>query len=150
MGRLKDFYQPIYWVYIAAFFVIIVGMGLPLKTIPIIILTVSFATDTDEEIKDDMMLHIPLILGIGIIAFVSQFVNRFIIHKMSQKCLTKIRKKLNESILSRPLKFFNEEGNSSGELTAILSEDVQEINTNTLELYLLILQGFVGLLTGVV
>jgi len=61
-----------------------------------------------------------------------------------------VRKDLNSAILNRPLSFFNEKGHSTGDLIGTLSEDVKEINTNTLELYLLIINGIVGLICGTI
>jgi len=58
------------------------------------------------------------------------------------------RSNIFSSILSQPLEFFNKTENSTGNLTAVLAQEVKSINGTAIDLYFLILQGIAGVIVG--
>ena len=71
-------------------------------------------------------------------------------YKASQRISYAIRTDLHESLINQPLEFFDKKGNSTGELTGMLARDVKEINTVTIELYLILFGSFSCLCTGLI
>ena len=71
-------------------------------------------------------------------------------NKASQRISYAIRTDLHESLIHQPLEFFDKKGNSTGELTGMLARDVKEINTVTIELYLILFGSFSCLCTGLI
>lgn len=59
-----------------------------------------------------------------------------------------LRKDVYESIVHQPLEFFTTKAHSTGNLTGMLAEEIRSVNASAINMYFLLLQGFVGIISG--
>lgn len=102
----------------------------------------------NEEIKNDMKLHLPILAAITVAVVIAQFVNRYIIYVKSSEMINDVRINMYSAIIHQPLSYFSEKEHSAGELTAILSEDMRMLNVSSVDTYIILLQGIAGMIAG--
>jgi len=61
-----------------------------------------------------------------------------------------MRVKVYSAILDRPMQYFSKKEHSAGELSGMLSEDMKSVSAASIETYLLLIQGIMGMITGVI
>jgi ABC-type multidrug transport system fused ATPase/permease subunit len=146
--RVMPYYKP-YWLFaIAALGAIIVAVGMPFRCIPQATLYISYNDVDNEEIKNDMELHLPVLAGITVTVVIAQFVNRYIIYMKSSEMINDVRVNMFSAIMHQPLSYFSAKEHSAGELTAILSEDMRMLNVSSVDTYIILLQGVAGMIAG--
>lgn len=147
--QLLPYYRPYSLLVIAILFAGAVGTGLPLRCIPQYAMIISFTkTGNTETMIDHMRIYIPVLLAIGVFVGVSQMLNRCIVYFLSSKMMIKMRSDVYSSMINQPMTFFNNNENSTGNLTAVLAEEMRTINSASLDVYFVLFQGMVGMVTG--
>ena len=95
-----------------------------------------------------MKVFLPVLVGIGVLIGVAQMINRCIVYYLSSKMMEKLRSDVYSSMVNQPIDYFNQSENSTGKLTSLLAEGMRTINSASLDVYFLLFQGIVGMITG--
>ena len=146
--RLLAYYRPSGLIWIALLAIAIVGSGMPIRGIPMTILIISYTGHDNEAIKSDMRTYLPIMVGIALVITFAETINKFWIYFLSSRMAKTLRKDVYESIVYQPLEFFSTKAHSTGNLTGILAQEIRSINASTINMYFLLIQGFVGMITG--
>ena len=95
-----------------------------------------------------MWFCLSVILGIGFIVLILEFLSKFGIHYLASKMTLDLYGDVYSTIIHQPLQFFSSKGNSTGNLTGLLAQEIRSINASTVDMYLLLLQSLIGVTTG--
>ena len=86
-------------------------------------------------------------MGIG--AFIFQWFTRACMAVLSQNMMQDVRIDTYDSMIHQPIEFFDKKENATGNLTGVLSSDTKSLGGASVENYLLVLQGFAGLIASI-
>lgn len=87
---------------------------------------------------------------IGFTSGLFQFFMQYFFSVIGQSITRDLREKLYESILRKPVSWFDREGNESGKLNSVLSADTAQLNSVTSQSVGMYLQSFVAIVGGIV
>lgn len=68
---------------------------------------------------------------------------------IASKMIKHLRSGVYASLIRQPIEYFGSKENSTGNLIGMLAKEIRTVNPVSVDMYVLILQGFVGMLTGV-
>ncbi|CAI2361898.1 unnamed protein product [Moneuplotes crassus] len=118
---------------------------------PLAKLLMTFISNpSGTEVKNDMAIYISTIFGIGMVACITQFISKVVLHWLNTNLAQNVRKSVYDNIIKQPLQFFDTVSHSTGNLTSILTSTVKEFNGAAIETYVFMLQGLTGMITGIV
>ena len=83
-------------------------------------------------------------MGIG--ALIIQWFSRACMAVLTQNMMQDVRINTYDKMIYQPIEFFDKRENATGNLTGVLSSDMKTLNGASVENYLIVLQGFVGLI----
>jgi ATP-binding cassette subfamily B (MDR/TAP) protein 1 len=146
-GRLFKQNKPAILVFIGIIFGMIAGSVFPVFAI--VWTKVLFVMMDDDNMGSQLLLYCGLLVLIGVVSFTSTFIEKFSFGLIAENMSRNIREETYGSILRRHIGWFDMPENTPGQLTNILSTEVNTLNGASTESIAVMFEGFVGLLTGV-
>ena len=148
--KLWPYNKPKFLIFVLLVGWTIVASALPIVSIYIVKWLFSYMGNDYGHMREQMAIYCPVILGIGVIIFTAQTITRYSLQILSLSMTNWIRKELYESLVNQPIQFYDNKVNSTGNLTGILAADSRVVNGASVELYILMFQGTVGMVAGVI
>lgn len=106
--------------------------------------------DSGTDIKNGMAIYLPIMLIMGMMGFLIQTFTRGMLHIVNTNMAENIRSKLYNSMIAQPTEFYDQKDHNTGNLTAILSSSVRELNGSSIELYIYLFGTIFEMLTGII
>ena len=127
-----------------------VASALPIMAIYLTKCLFAFLDRNHHHMKTETSKYWSVIAGMGALVLVLQAVSRYSLQILSFSMTKLVRKNLYKSMINQPIYFYDEKENSTGQLTGILASDSRVVNGASIELYILLYQGLVGITSGVI
>lgn len=102
-----------------------------------------------DQMFNDLLKYCGLLLLIGTVAMIVVFVDRFSFGFISENMSRNIREECYRSIFRKHVGWFDLPENTTGQLTNVLSTDVNTLNGASTESIGIMFQAMVGLITGI-
>lgn len=148
-SRLLKHNKPYSYIALILLATTIVGSGTICTCIPLNELIMTYSEDDNSYIRDKMKKFLPILVGLGIVVPIFEYISRYCLFSLSSSMITSLRAKLYGTLIKQPIEFFDKKENSTGQITAILSSDVKTITGASVESYGLLYEGLVALSVGV-
>lgn len=149
LKNLLPLYQPVIFIIITLIAAFILGACLPVKVIPQRILIISLTKNSREDMKKDLRTYLPILLTIGLTIFIIQTIGRFCMYYIASKMVRTLRSQVYSSLIRQPIEYFNAKENSPGNLTGVLAKEIRTVNPVSVDMYVLLFQGFIGMIAGI-
>jgi ABC-type siderophore export system fused ATPase/permease subunit len=72
---------------------------------------------------------------------VAYAISKNLLTTITDELVLNLRKKTYRSIINKPIEFFEDSKNSSGNLTSLLSSEIEDVNGASMEHYLIVYEG---------
>ena len=145
--RLYRYNRPKIFILFCFFSAVIVGTGQPCIAIPQekLVYVMTIGSTRSHELH---MMHkyCGIIAAMGIGALIIQWFNRACMAVLTQNMMQDVRINTYDKMIYQPIEFFDKRENATGNLTGVLSSDMKTLNGASVENYLIVLQGFAGLI----
>lgn len=150
MKRLYGYMTPKYLIPLVIFGATFVGGGMCLITYPQVKLLMRIIlNDTGDYIKNGIAIYIPILAGMCVIMFLAQMLTRAALHVINSNLIESIRSNLYDKLINQPLEFYDNKDHNIGNLTAILSSNVRELNGASIEIYVFMYGAVAGMISGI-
>lgn len=103
-----------------------------------------------HAIKNKMALWLPIIVGLGLLAFFIKTITHTCLFLITSKMVKSLRQDVYNTLVHQPIEFFDRKENSTGQLTATLAQDIRVVNGASIEVYVLLYQSLAGVVAGIV
>ena len=103
-----------------------------------------------QDKKDGVNLYAGLIMMLAVIAFITISLQRFSFGMLSQNMIKKLRTELYINILRKHIGWFDNHDNSPGQITSVLSADIQTVNGASTESIAAMFEAALELMLGVI
>lgn len=81
-----------------------------------------------------------------IVVLIVQSCTRYFIRRTTDKLSINMRSETFKTLVKQPIQFFDAKANSIGSLVGMLASDIRHLNGNSVEYYILVLQGVSALI----
>ena len=150
LQRLYKYNRPKVYLIFCFFGVIMVGTGQVCIAIPQMKLLFAMILGDDEDHQKHMILkYSGILVGMAITAMLVQWFTRACMAAMTQNMMQDVRTDAYDNLIHQPIEFFDRKENATGNLTGVLSADMKSLSGAAVENYLLVLQGFTGIIASV-
>ncbi|CAI2367048.1 unnamed protein product [Moneuplotes crassus] len=102
-----------------------------------------------EEEYDQLLLYCGVLLSVGVVALIVVTTEKFFFGSVAETMSRNIREETYSAILKKHVGWFDSQENTPGQLNAILSTEVNNLNGASTEALAMMIQGFTGLFVGV-
>ena len=150
LARIYHYTDPKYLVPLIFIFSVFVAAAVPLLAYPQARLFIRFFNNEPNDIKNGLATYLPIMVGIGCIAFLFQFWARTWLFMINSNMIQKVRSVIYDKLIHQPMEFFDEKNHSVGNLTTILASNIREINGASTEMYVFGFCSVTGMITGVI
>ena len=151
LERLYKYNRPKEYLIFCFFGVILVACGQVCIAIPQMkLLFAMILGDDHSHQKHETLKYSGILIGMGLSAMMVQWVTRGCMAMMTQNMMKDVRTEAYDNLIHQPIEFYDKKENATGNLTGILAADMKTMNGAAVENYLLILQGFTGIICSVV
>ena len=150
MKKIFSKMTPAYLIPFIIFGATFVGGGMCVLTYPQVKLLMRIIeNDTGDYIKNGIAIYIPIIMGMCVIMFLVQMLTRAALHVVNSNLIENVRSTLYDTLIHQPLQFYDEKDHNIGNLTAILSSNVRELNGASIEIYVFLYGACAGMISGI-
>lgn len=146
--RLVVHNKPVSFIFIGLISAIIVGSIFPVFAI--VWTKVLFVMMDEENMARNLLKYCGILLLIGFIALITHFTEKFCFGCLAETMSRNIREECYESILRKQVGWFDLPENTAGQLTNILSTEVNTLNGASTESIAIMFEASIGLLCGIV
>lgn len=150
MKKIFSQMSPGYLIPFIIFGATFVGGGMCVLTYPQVKLLMRIIiNDSGDFIKEGIAIYIPIIMGMCAIMFVVQMLTRAALHVVNSNLIETVRSTLYDTLIHQPLEFYDQKDHNIGNLTAILSSNVRELNGASIEIYVFMYGACAGMISGI-
>lgn len=95
-----------------------------------------FVRYNDLNTKEKLLVLLAVASSVCLLVIIIYLVVKYITFKVSTQTISPVRLKLYNSLIKQPCEFFHSPENSTGNLTALLSTDIDTLSSMSIESYL--------------
>ena len=146
--NLLSFTKPKIYVFISLLGAIYVGCSFTSITIPFAKQAFKIIEKESDHEKWKAIWYCEIILGSMTVAvlIVQTCARYFFLRRTTDKLSINMRSETFKTLVKQPIQFFDAKSNSIGSLVGMLASDIRHLNGNSVEYYLLTLQGISALI----
>lgn len=148
--RLLPFNKPSLFIPIVMGGILAVSSGYVLAVIIEMEIMVSFLGIDYDHMRRQMRIFLPQFLAMAVLILIIQWVTRYCLFHLTASMIKALRMKVYENLVRQPAKFFDKEGNSSGNLVGTLADEIRSLNGASIEQYALLAQGVLGMVAAII
>ena len=148
--KLLTYSKPYYYIFIVCCGAILWGASMACTAIPVTkgMVKITYKHTTNEKWKS--MWHTNIILASQICLLIfAQSISKFLLRWVTNKLSINLRSQTFRTLIKQPIEFFDSKLNSIGSLVGVLSSDIRDLNGASIEIYMLVLQGFAGIVGAI-
>jgi ATP-binding cassette, subfamily B (MDR/TAP), member 1 len=148
--RLLPYNKPYFFIPLVMSGILIVSSGYVLAVIIEMEIMVSFLGIDYDYMRRQMRIFLPQFLAMAVLILIIQWVARYCLFNLTASMIKALRMKVYENLIRQPAKFFDKEGNSSGNLVGTLADEIRSLNGASIEQYALLAQGVLGMVAAII